>query len=308
MKIILFFFFFSLSLLYSQSNITPIPLDIKYNKQKAELGKKLFFDTILSKDGTISCSSCHILPGSGANQTAYSFGVNGAEGILNSPTVLNSSFNFVQFWDGRAKDLKSQALKPIENPIEMASKTPDVLKKLKKSSYNQKFKRIYKDGVTKENLADALAEFEKALNTPNSRFDKYLKGDEKAINEQEKNGYQLFQDLGCISCHNGRGVGGNSYHRIGLFKEYKQDKPLLGRYSVTKRERDKYMYKVPSLRNIELTAPYFHDGGAKTLKDAITYMQELQLGIEPNDNYINDIEAFLKTLTGDNPRILDDIN
>lgn len=307
MKIIIYFLFFCSFVLYAQHNITPIPLNVNYDKQKAQLGKKLFFDTILSKDNTISCATCHELPGNGANQTAYSFGVNGAEGNINSPTVLNSAFNFVQFWDGRAKDLKTQALEPIENPIEMASKMSDVIKKLKKSSYKKKFNKIYKDGVTKDNLADAIAEFEIALFTPNSRFDKYLRGDEKAINEQEKRGFELFEDLGCISCHNGKLVGGNSYHRIGLFKEYKQDKPLLGRYEITKRERDKHMFKVPSLRNIELTAPYLHDGGAKTLKKAIELMLELQLGIEPNEKYIKDIEMFLKTLTGENPKILDDM-
>ncbi len=306
MKTIFLFFFICSSIIFAKNNITPIPLNINYDKKKAELGKKLFFDTILSRDNTISCSTCHNLPGNGANQTAYSFGINGTKGAINSQTVLNSSFNFVQLWDGRAKDLKTQALMAIENPIEMGSNILDVLKKLENSKYKQEFKNIYKDGVTKDNLADSIAEFEKALTTPNSKFDKYLRGDTNAISEQEKKGYQLFQDLGCISCHNGVLVGGNSYHRIRLFKTYKQDKPHLGRYNITKRERDKHMYKVPSLRNIELTAPYFHDGGAKTLKIAIEYMQELQLGAKSNHNYTKDIEAFLKTLTGESPKIMDD--
>jgi len=299
------FFIFLYSTLLFSSNITPIPLHVEYDENKARLGKKLFFDPILSKDKTVACASCHILPGNGADVVAYSFGVDATEGIINSPTVLNSYFNFVQFWNGRSKDLKSQALEPIINPIEMADTIPNVLKKLKESSYKKEFKKIYKDGVNKENLADVIAEFEKALFTPNSRFDKYLKGDEKAINEQEKRGYELFQDLGCISCHNGVNVGGNSYHKIGLFSPYKQDKNLLGRYEITKRERDKYMYKVPSLRNIELTPPYFHDGGAVTLREAIEYMQALQLGIKPNIKNTKDIEAFLKTLTGQSPTIMD---
>jgi cytochrome c peroxidase len=302
-----FLILFYSALLFS-SNITPIPLHVEYDKQKAELGKKLFFDPILSKDKTISCASCHSLPGNGADVTAYSFGVNGTEGNINSPTVLNSSFNFVQFWDGRAKDLKEQALEPIINPVEMADTIPSVLKKLELSSYKEKFSKIYKDGISEENLADVIAEFEKALFTPNSRFDKYLRGDKEAINTQEKRGYELFEDLGCISCHNGVLVGGNSYHKIGLFSPYKQDKPLLGRYSITLRERDKHMYKVPSLRNIELTAPYFHDGGAKTLKTAINFMQVLQLGISPKQEDTEDIEAFLKTLTGKSPKILEDLN
>jgi len=284
-----------------------MPLSVEYDKNKASLGKKLFFDTILSKDDTISCASCHSLPGNGANTTQYSFGVNGAEGEVNSPTVLNSSFNFVQFWDGRAKGLKEQALGSIQNPVEMAENIPNVLKKLKNSSYKQEFENIYKNGVTKDNLAEVIAEFEKALFTPNSRFDKYLRGDTGAISEEEKRGYQLFQDLGCISCHNGMSVGGNSYHKIGLFKPYKQNKLFVGRYAVTKRDRDKDMVKVPSLRNVELTAPYFHDGGAKDLKDAISAMLKLQIGINPQDKDINDIEVFLKTLTGQKPEILKDI-
>ena len=296
-----------LSTLLFSTNITPMPLSVEYDKNKASLGKKLFFDTILSKDDTISCASCHSLPGNGANTTQYSFGVNGAEGEVNSPTVLNSSFNFVQFWDGRAKGLKEQALGSIQNPVEMAENIPNVLKKLKNSSYKQEFENIYKNGVTKDNLAEVIAEFEKALFTPNSRFDKYLRGDTGAISEEEKRGYQLFQDLGCISCHNGMSVGGNSYHKIGLFKPYKQNKLFVGRYAVTKRDRDKDMVKVPSLRNVELTAPYFHDGGAKDLKDAISAMLKLQIGINPQDKDINDIEVFLKTLTGQKPEILKDI-
>ena len=294
------------SLLFA-SNITPIPLHVDYDEKKARLGKRLFFDTILSKDNTISCASCHNLPGSGANSTAYSFGVNATEGIVNSPTVLNSSFNFSQFWNGRAKDLKDQALGPIQNPIEMAENIPNIMKKLKKSTYKKDFLEIYKNGVTENNLAEVLAEFQKALFTPNSKFDKFLRGDKDAIDEQEKRGYTLFEDFGCISCHNGRNVGGNSYHKIGLFSPYKQNKPFLGRYAVTKRQRDKGMVKIPSLRNIELTAPYFHDGGAKSLKEAISTMLKLQIGISANKKDIDDIESFLKTLTGQSPEILKDL-
>ncbi len=292
------------SVILLASEITPIPLQVKYDKSKAALGKKLFFDPILSKDETISCSSCHNLPGNGANLSPFSFGVNGAEGDMNSPTVLNSSFNFVQFWNGRAKDLKEQALGPIENPVEMASKLDDVIEKLKNSSYKQEFQKIYKDGVTKENLADAIAEFEIALITPNSRFDKYLRGDKNAINEQEKRGFETFKDLGCVSCHNGINVGGNMYQKSGVTEGYKQAKKVYGRFDVTKRERDRHVYKVPTLRNIELTQPYFHDGQVLTLKEAISKMQTLQLGIKPNKNYTEDIEAFLKTLTGEVPKIL----
>ena len=225
---------------------------------------------------------------------------------MNSPTVLNSVFNFVQFWNGRAKDLKEQVLGPIENPLEMASKLEDVIQKLKNSSYNKEFNSIYEDGVTEDNLADAIAEFERALITPNSRFDRYLRGEESAINEQEKRGYETFKDLGCISCHNGVNVGANMYQKIGIIEPYKQLKEINGRYDVTKRERDKNVFKVPSLRNIELTEPYFHDGQALTLKDARENMQILQLGIDPDKKDTDDIEVFLKTLTGDTPEILKD--
>ena len=293
-----------LPLLLLSSDITPIPLSVEYDEKKAELGKKLFFDPILSKDNTISCSSCHNLPGNGANSTQYSFGVNGAVGDMNSPTVLNSGFNFVQFWNGRAKDLKEQALEPIENPLEMASKLEDAIKKLKNSAYKKEFNKIYADGVSKDNLADAIAEFEIALITPNSRFDKYLRGDNSAITLQEKRGYEKFKDFGCISCHNGVAVGGNMYQVTGLVSEYKQDKPINGRYDITKRQRDINVYKVPSLRNIDKTAPYFHDGQVETLSDAIDEMQVTQLGIKPKKDDTKLIESFLKTLSGDMPEIL----
>jgi len=261
----------------------------------------------LSKDGTISCSSCHTLPGSGANTTAYSYGVDAKEGNINSPTVLNSVYNFSQFWNGRAKDLKSQAIGPIINPVEMANSMKNIKQSLTNSSHQKEFLAIYPDGVSEDNILDVLAEFQKALITPNSRFDKYLGGDENAINEQEKRGYKEFKDIGCVSCHNGVNVGGNMYQKMGVVLPYEQDKPLNGRYDVTNRERDRDVYKVPTLRNIELTAPYFHDGKATNLKEAIDSMQELQLGITTDKKRTADIEAFLKTLTGEMPEILKEV-
>jgi len=292
--------------LFAVEAITPIPLTMLYDKQKAQLGKKIFFDPIISKDGTISCSSCHDLPGSGANNTAYSFGVDAREGIINSPTVLNAVFNFAQFWDGREKNLKDQSRGPISNPLEMDTTLKDVLRKLNKSSYKKEFFTIYRTAANEDNLMEVIAEFEKALTTPNSRFDKYLRGDIDAINEQEKRGYKKFKDIGCISCHNGVNIGGNMYQKLGVILPYKQDKSLNGRYDITKRERDRNVYKVPTLRNIELTAPYFHDGRVKTLKEAIFKMKEHQLGLESNMENLDDIEAFLKTLTGEMPFILNE--
>lgn len=291
-------------LLNASSIITPIPFEVAYDKKKAMLGKKLFFDPILSKDNTISCASCHNLPGNGANSSAYSFGVDGTEGGVNSPTVLNAVFNFVQFWDGRAQDLKEQALEPIINPVEMANSIENVLFTLNNSSYKEKFEKIYKDGITQDNLAEVIAEFEKTLITPNSRFDRYIRGDKSALNDQEKKGFELFKEIGCASCHNGINVGGNMYQKLGRFDDYIQDKNVSGRYAYTNRERDKDVFKVPSLRNIELTAPYFHDGQVETLKDTINKMQALQLGVVLDDEETHCIESFLKTLTGEMPVIL----
>jgi len=285
--------------------IVPIPLSVVYDKEKASLGYKLFFDKGLSKDGTISCASCHSLPGSGADNIAFSFGVNAKEGAIHAPTVLNSAFNFSQFWDGRAKNLQEQAIEPIENPIEMANTIKAVLKYLSsKKQYTLAFTKNYKDGLNEENLVDAISEFEKALFTPNSSFDKYLRGDETALTKDELEGYELFKNYGCISCHNGMNIGGNMYQKFGALSVYKSKKGNLGRYNVTKDESDKYFFKVPSLRNIALSAPYLHDGGAKTLKDAIMKMMQYQVGIIAKDEDITKIESFLHTLTGESPSIL----
>eukprot|EP01029_Cantina_marsupialis_P006989 TRINITY_DN177098_c0_g1_i2.p1 TRINITY_DN177098_c0_g1~~TRINITY_DN177098_c0_g1_i2.p1 ORF type:complete len:302 (-),score=42.26 TRINITY_DN177098_c0_g1_i2:20-925(-) len=279
------------------SNITPIPQKLDYNLEKAKLGKKLFFDTRLSKDKTISCASCHDLKNGGDDGLQFSFGVNGKEGNVNAPTVLNSFFNFRQFWDGRAKDLKEQAAGPIENPIEMAHSFIDVIKELKKTSYKTKFKELYSNGITKQNIVDALAEFEKTLITPNSRFDQYLLGDIGAISKYEKEGFELFKNKGCISCHHGVNIGGNHYNKFGAFSSI--ESKSLGRYDITKNEVDKYYFKVPTLRNIELTSPYFHDGREYDLKKAVEIMALVQLGRPITEEEINKIVAFLKTLTGE---------
>lgn len=271
---------------------------------KAELGKKLFFDPLLSKDGTISCSSCHTLPGNGANSTQFSFAVHGVETEINTPTVLNSTFNFSSFYDGRAQNLKEQALESIESSYAMNADINEVLQALKKSDYLSEFTKVYDDGLTKDNLLDAITVFERALSTPNSRFDQYLRGDDTALNAQEKRGYKRFVKDGCISCHNGINIGGNMYQKMGVYVPYGQEKVLNGRYDVTKRERDRFVYKVPSLRNIALTAPYFHDGSVKTLKEAIVKMYEYQLGVPNKSKGVADVEAFLRTLTGEAPKIL----
>ena len=286
--------------------IKPIPLDFKYNKEKAELGKKLFFDTKLSRDNTIACATCHIMELGGADGEAYSTGVDGLKGNMNSPTVLNARYNLAQMWDGSAKDLAEQSLMPIENPVEMGNTIDAVIATLKKDKlYKKEFQKIYDDGITKDNLADAIEEFEKALVTPNSRFDQYLRGSKDVLTQKEKEGYRLFKENGCISCHNGINIGGNLYQKLGILKTYVDKLNSQGRFNVTKKSRDKYYFKVPSLRNISKTAPYLHDGTQKNLHDTIEFMIDYQLGMILTEQEIDKIESFLKTLDGKAPKIMD---
>jgi len=285
------------------ATIKPIPTTSTFHLKKALLGKKLFFDPRLSRDGTISCAHCHDLQNGGDDGLQFSIGIEGKRGDINAPTVYNSVFNFRQFWDGHAKDLQEQARGPIENPVEMGYSMEKAVMVLKNdSSYDEEFKALYPEGITEETITDALAEFEKALVTPNSPFDRYLKGDMNAISEKAKEGYRLFESKGCILCHNGVNIGGNFYNKFGIFKDANSSR--LGRYNITKREEDKFVFKVPSLRNIALTAPYMHDGRAKTLTDAVEIMTEHQLGRYMKPEEIENIVEFLKTLTGEMPRII----
>ncbi|MEA3498349.1 MAG: cytochrome c peroxidase [Campylobacterota bacterium] len=291
--------------------ITPIPLEIKYDKEKALLGKKLFSDTILSKDDTISCASCHILQDGGDDNIQYSFGVDGQIGVVNSPTVFNAVFNFAQMRDGEAANLKEQVHLPLTNPIEMGATYKDVIKKLNSNKeYKKLFAKNYKDNITKDNINDALAQFQTALTTPNSRFDRYLRGDKSAITQEELEGFKLFNKNGCTACHNGVNIGANLYQKIGIIETYihneKDKSHELGRYNVTKKEYHKYLNKVPTLRNIELTAPYLHDGSKNTLKQTVVFMLKYQVGIEQSDENIDKIVKFLNTLTGELPSILKD--
>jgi len=280
--------------------IKPIPQHIDVEKEKAQLGRMLFFDPRLSRDNTISCATCHDLLHGGDDGLQFSFGIQGKRGNINTPTVYNAVFNFRQFWDGRAKDLKEQALDPIVNPVEMGHKLDVLVQKLKDiENYRKQFNELYPDGVTKENIADAITEYEKTLITPNAPFDRYLRGDKNAISEEAKEGYRLFKFKGCIICHNGINVGGNLYNKFGIYKDANSSN--LGRYNVTKRESDKFVFKVPSLRNVALTAPYMHDGRIKSLHEAVEFMTQYQLGRYMKEEEIRAIEAFLKSLTGKIP-------
>ncbi len=286
--------------------VQPIPISFDYDRAKVELGKKLFFEPRLSKSGFINCNSCHNLSTGGADNLPSSIGHKWVLGPINSPTVLNSKFNLAQFWDGRAKDLQEQAGGPMANPIEMGSNHEIAVSVLQSiPEYVQWFKEIYGDReIDIDQVTDAIAAFEETLTTPNSRFDYWLKGYKEYISETEFEGYNLFKSKGCTMCHNGVGVGGNSYQKFGMIKPYDKDTHTLGRYNVTKEEKDKYVFKVPLLRNIELTAPYFHDASTWSLSEAVNVMAEYQLGLSLTDDETGKIVAFLKTLTGDQPEII----
>lgn len=273
------------------------------NPALVELGKKLYFDPRLSKSGFISCNSCHNLSAGGTDNLKTSIGHNWQEGPINAPTVLNSSLNVAQFWDGRAADLKAQAGGPIANPGEMASShilAVEVLQSI--PAYVAEFKKaLGTDKVDIDGVTKAIAAFEETLVTPNSRFDKWLMGDKKALTKQELEGYKLFKDSGCVACHNGPAVGGNSFQKMGVVEPYNASSPAEGRVAVTGKDADRFNFKVPTLRNVELTYPYFHDGAANTLKEAVDTMGRLQLGKKFTDDENAKIVAFLKTLTGDQP-------
>lgn len=304
-KLVKLIILFSVSLTSASQLITPIPQNDTYHKQKALLGKKLFSDVRLSKDNTISCASCHQLDLGGDDNLPVAIGIDGKMGTRNTPTVFNARYNFTQFWDGRVADLHSQVEGPIHNPIEMGTNFEEVITKLSKDqNYQQQFKILYNDGITSHNISDAIVEFEKALFTPNSRFDKYLLGDTTALSLKEQEGFKTFKDYGCIGCHNGVNLGSNLFQKVGLLKEYKIGESDLGRFEVTKNKKDTYVFKVPTLRNIELTAPYFHDGKVETLHDAVRYMINYQIGASLNKKDIESIVLFLKTLTGETPKIL----
>ena len=280
--------------------IEPAPVT---DQAKVELGKQLFFDPRLSKSGFISCNSCHNLSMGGSDNLPTSIGHNWQEGPINSPTVLNSSLNLAQFWDGRAGDLKEQAGGPIANPMEMGF-THDLAVGVIESipQYVESIKSVYKvDKISIDEITDAIAEFEKTLVTPNARFDQWLKGDDKALTAYELEGYNLFKSVGCTACHNGVNVGGNSFQKMGLYEEYVTKNPAEGVAGLSGRDTDRFKFKVPTLRNVELTYPYFHDGAYWKLEDAVDVMARLQLGRQLEKDEIGKITAFMKTLTGEQP-------
>jgi len=295
----------------------PEPADNPGTEAKIELGKQLYFDPRLSLDGTVSCNSCHNVMASGTDNKATSAGVAGKHGGRSAPTVWNAAFLSVQFWDGRAASLEDQAKGPILAGVEMAMPNEEaVIERLQKiPGYVSQFQAVFgKDGMTYDNLAKAIAAFERTLITPNSPVDRYLKGDKKALSAQAERGMRTFAEVGCTACHSGANfsgpalpVGQGFYQRFPTFgSKYDSQYQLKadeGRYEVTGDESDKHMWRVPTLRNVALTAPYFHNGAVKTLDEAVRVMAKAQLGKDLSERQVADIVAFLEGLTGEFPRI-----
>jgi cytochrome c peroxidase len=289
--------------IHFQPLIAPSPAQPDQVAQ-VKLGKMLFFEPRLSLNNTLSCKSCHNLETFGVDRRSTSLGHVGQTGTRNAPTVLNASLNTSQFWDGRAKDLKDQAGQPILNPLEMAMPNEaTVLARLEKiPGYVKAFQAAFpgqQQPLTYANLSQALASFEETLITP-ARFDRFLSGDSQSLSISEKAGLKTFMNRGCVACHFGPGLGGSRFHKFGIIAPYKHQQDL-GRYEVTKAARDRYLFKVPLLRNIEHTGPYFHDGKIKDLKEAIQIMVKTELGTEFSNQETDTLEAFLKSLSGEVP-------
>lgn len=283
--------------------ISPIPLSDDLDSRKVALGSALFRDPRLSHDDSISCGSCHHLDQGGVDRLQFSVGIRGQVGGRNAPTVFNSGLNFRQFWDGRAATLEDQIDGPIANPLEMGSNWPEIVLKLNRSpDYVNSFAEVYGDGISSVSVKNAVATFERSLNTPNSRFDRYLRGDATALTTTELDGYHEFKSFGCVSCHQGTNVGGNMYQVLGVVEQPGPASRLmadLGRFSVTGDELDRHVFKVPSLRNVAVTGPYFHDGTVPSVEAAVVIMGRYQLGRQMTYPEIDRLVAFLNTLTGE---------
>lgn len=272
---------------------------------KIELGKMLWFDPRLSLSGKVSCNTCHDLSTNGADTKPLSIGYAGRKGTVNSPTVFNAEKQIAQFWDGRAKTLAEQATGPITNPLEMAM-TPELAEGVIRSipGYRPYFEKAFgSKNPTFSEIAEALAAFETTLTTPNAPFERYLKGDKNALTQQQIDGLKLFRGSGCIRCHSGNLLGGTSFQKVGSVRPYVTDNSSKGRMDVSGKPWDEMMFKVPTLLNVERTAPYFHDGAVKTLPDAVKKMADIQLDMNLSEKQVEEIVAFLDSLNGELPKI-----
>lgn len=296
---------------FANEAVRPIPDNVPYDSCKAALGEALYSDTRLSADGTVSCATCHGLNTGGVDNKKYSEGIKGQLGGVNAPTVYNACFNFAQFWDGRAGTLAEQAGGPPLNPVEMGCKSFDeIVERLSADKeFAERFAKVYPQGMNQATITDAIAEFEKTLVTPNSPFDRYLKGDEQAMTPEQVEGYALFKQYACATCHAGVNMGGLSYELMGQRANYFKDRDLTlksgltdgdnGRWAQTKQERDRYRFKTPTLRNVALTYPYYHDGSVKTLDEAVRKMAKYQVGREISSEDAGKVVGFLEALTGE---------
>lgn len=295
----------------------PVPKNNPMTQEKVELGKQLFFDPRISLDGSVSCNSCHNVMAGGSDGRALSVGVGGKTGTRSAPTVWNSAFLSVQFWDGREPDLEGQAKGPMINPVEMAMGANHdlVIKRIKSvPGYREEFKKVFGDqGISIDTVTKAIAAYERTLITPNSPYDKYLRGQKGAISKEAERGGERVKQAGCIACHRGVNyagpdlkIGEGFYQKFPTLtdneyvKKYHLDEDL-GRYQVTGKEEDKHMWRVPTWRNIALTAPYFHNGSVATLEEAVRVMGKTQLNKTFSDAEVRDIVAFLNSLTGEFP-------
>lgn len=298
----------------------PVPKDNPQTPAKIELGKQLYFDPRLSKTGTVSCNSCHAVEGGGTDNRAFSTGVEGKLGGRSSPTVWNSALMSVLFWDGRAKSLEEQAKGPLINPVEMGMPDHDAVMKRVAAipGYVEQFGKVFPGAtpMTIDNLAKAIASFERTLVTPNSPYDKYMAGNKKALTAGAVRGLKTIEEVGCTTCHFGPNFAGPELEAgMGFYQklpqhpgsDYERKYDLtkdLGRFEVTKDENDKNMWRVPTWRNVALTAPYFHNGSVKTLDEAVRVMAKMQLNVTLTDAQAADIVEFLKSLTGERPKIV----
>jgi cytochrome c peroxidase len=289
--------------------LRPLPRELHLDARKVALGRQLFVEVRFAKDDSISCASCHDFAHGGADPRPRSFGVGGAKSGANAPSVFNSGLNFRQLWNGSARSLEEFVDKLIRNPKVFDSNWEEVVGKLRRDqALVTAFAEIYPDGITRVNIIDATATYTRSLITP-SRFDRYLRGDAHAITAEEQLGYVKFKSYGCVACHQGVNVGGNMFQKFGVMGDYFRDRGNVGpadvgRFAVTQRDGDKHVFKVPSLRNVELTAPYFHDASAPTLEAAVEVMFKYQLGRTAPVEDKALIVKFLKTLTGEHqPRL-----
>ena len=291
---------------FANAMVQPLFDSLDFQPHIAVLGEQLFHDVRFSIDNTVSCATCHGLQTGGVDRKPVSEGIKGSFGNINSPTVFNAAYNILQFWDGRAIDLQEQAAGPPMNPVEMGSISWDsiVAKFPEEDPFTVQFLAAFPEGLNQKTLTAAIAEFEKTLTTPNSRFDQYLKGKEDALTLQEKRGFELFQAHRCATCHVGMLMGGQSFEKMGLKADYFANRggevktSDYGLFNTTKREYDKFRLKTPTLRNIALTPPYFHDGTQKTLNEAVESMLKYQTGTRMKPSELEDLTLFLHSLTG----------